>query len=115
MALSPPSEASQGFRAKDVHELLPQARLQDGLGSRSRGRLATLFPARREDRIGELDHVGLPRAVLPDNDIQVLAKVELRLAKDGEVLDLERCDHFSSPNISSCFFGSGISIVTTAS
>ena len=87
--LPPPGEASQGFWAEDADELVREPGLESVLGRLRGARLASLLPARREDRVRELQDVRLSRTVLAHEHVQVLPKVEIRLAEDGKILDMK--------------------------
>ena len=78
--LPTPREPAQGLGAEDVDQLVGPKRLQRGFGRRA-GRLARLLGTGRRQRIGELEEVGLARAVLTNEDVRLRPKSSCAWAK----------------------------------
>jgi hypothetical protein len=74
--------------AKDTQELPGNGALQVRLAGHRLLRLALPLGAHGKQRIGELEQVRLPRAVLPHEHVQVAPEGELRVGEGGEARDV---------------------------
>ena len=89
----PAGEAPERFRTKHADQF-PGDPARDSLLRRSSGvSVPGLGRTHGEERVGQLEQVGLAEAVFPHDDVETVPEIEAGLRERGEVLERQRPDH----------------------